>query len=77
MRRFSYDEACDYLNYVHGYIDVQNDEDYSREEVIKIAEAKFKEGKICTDEHELKDMKKEQRICKHNEYDCGCEQDEV
>jgi len=41
-RNFTYEEACEYLN-THGYIDIENDEDYNKTEIIGIARAKFKD----------------------------------
>jgi len=39
-------DSIDFLNTECGYIDVENDEDYTKKEIIDIANKKFNEGKF-------------------------------
>ena len=43
MKRLNLIESINFLNNRCGYIDVENDEDYTNKEIIKIANNKFKD----------------------------------
>lgn len=43
MKQLNLNESINFLNTFCGYIDVENDEDYTNEEIIQIANNKFKE----------------------------------
>ncbi len=45
MKKLNLKESIDFLNDRCGYIDVENDEDYTDEEIIKIANNKLKDLK--------------------------------
>lgn len=44
MKKLNLDESIDYLNVDCGYIDVENDDDYSELEIIEIANSKYTEN---------------------------------
>lgn len=43
MKSLNLKESIDFLNNKCGYIDVENDEDYTDKEIIKIANEKYKD----------------------------------
>ena len=43
--KLNLNQSVEFLNIQCGYIDVENDEDYTNKEIIKIANSKFKEMK--------------------------------